>query len=210
MAKSRVQKEVSLQALTSGFRDAVSVAFADYRGLTVVQADELRKKMRASDVRYHVAKKTLVTRAAKDAGLELNAKQFDGMLGVAFGISDEISPAKIFGDMSKTTTLKIVGGVFQGVVASKDQMIALSMLPSRLELLGTVVGTMYAPVSAFARVLNAIREARESGAPASPESPKAQEEVVTAPEVVSEQPVAESAPEAPVEAPAEVVEPPTV
>lgn len=215
MAKTRAQKEGTLQTLTQNFKDAASVAFADYRGITVAQVDALRKKMREADVRYVVAKKSLVTRAAKDAGYDVDAKKFDGMIGVAFGISDVVAPAKVFGDMSKTTTLQIVGGVFEGSVVGKEKMIALSKLPSRQELLGTVVGTIYAPVSAFVRVLNAVREAREAGAPApvaapvveapvveaveapAPEAPT--ETPVEAPQEVSAEPVAEATPEAPAE-----------
>lgn len=196
MAKTRAQKELTLQALIQGFKDAVSVAFADYRGLTVPQADELRKKMRATNVKYHVAKKSLVTRAAKEAGYEVNAKQFDGMLGVAFGMEDEVAPAKVFGDLSKTTSLQIVGGVFDGAVVGKDKVVALSKLPSKLELLGTVVGTMYAPVSAFVRVLNAICESRASGAPVPVEAPKA-EEVAPSAETSEAAPAAEAVAEAP-------------
>lgn len=206
MAKTRAQKEVTLQTLVQNFKDAASVAFADYRGITVAQVDALRKKMRDADVRYVVAKKSLVTRAAKDAGYDVDAKKFDGMIGVAFGITDVVAPAKVFGDVSKTTTLQIVGGVFEGAVVGKEKMIALSQLPSRLELLGTVVGTIYAPVSAFVRVLNAVREAREAGAPAPVVAPVAEApaaEVVEAP--VEEVPTVAPAAEAPV---AEVTEVP--
>ncbi|MFA5129766.1 MAG: 50S ribosomal protein L10 [Patescibacteria group bacterium] len=197
MAKSRAQKEVAMHALIQNFKDAVSVAFADYRGLTVAKADALRKKMRESDVRYMVAKKSLVTRAAKEAGYDVNAKQFDGMLGVAFGIKDEVAPAKALGDIAKDSPLKIVGGIFEGAVVDKEKVIALSKLPSKQDLLGMLVGTMYAPVSAFARVLNSIREAREASSSAKATedsgaslSAEAMAEVAT--EVV-ETPVAEEA-----------------
>ncbi len=126
------------------------------------------------------------------------------MLGAAFGMEDEIAPAKALGDMAKASTLKIVGGIFEGQIIDKEKAIALSKLPSKLELLGTLVGTIYAPVSAFVRALNAIRESREAGAPAPV--------VETAP-VVEAAPVAEAAPaEAPVEAAAEapVAETPVV
>lgn len=202
MAKTRAQKEVTLGALTENFRGAATVAFADYRGLTVAQVDELRKKMRESDVRYMVAKKSLVSRAAKDAGYDLNAKQFDGMLGVAFGMSDEVAPAKVLGDMGKTTSVQIVGGIFGGAVVTKEKMVALSKLPSKQELLGTVVGTIYAPVSAFVRVLNAIREAREAGSPVPATAPVAEAvpaEAPVAPAESAEAPVAEVAPETPAE-----------
>lgn len=190
MAKSRAQKQVTLDTLVQNFKDAKSVAFADYRGLTVAQADELRHNMRSSNVRYIVAKKSLVTRAAKDAGFDLNAKSFKGMLGIGFGIEDEIAPAKTFGDMSKKSSLKLVGGILDGAIVEEEKIIALSKLPSKHELLGILVGTMYAPVSAFARVLNSIKEAKEAGTPAAPVA-----EVASAPEEVSA-PVVESAPAA--------------
>lgn len=204
MAKTRAQKSVTLTALSEGFKGASTVAFADYRGMTVTQVDELRKKMRASDVRYLVAKKSLVTKAAKEAGYDLDAKSFDGMLGCAFGMSDEVAPAKVLGDMGKTSTVQIVGGIFGGSVVTKEKMVALSKLPSKLELLGTVVGTIYAPVSAFVRVLNAVREAKEAGAPAPAVQAVVEEAPVEAP-VESAPAEVEVAPVS--EAPAESAEP---
>ncbi len=161
MPKTRQQKSDVLERLVREFKGAKSAIFADFRGLTVAKANELRNKMREAKVNYVVAKKSLITRAAKDAGLDVNAKSFPGMLGVAFGTEDEIAPAKVLGDMTKGTTLKLVGGVFEGTVASQEKVVALSKLPSKKELLGQVVGTMYAPVSAFARVLNSIKEKKE-------------------------------------------------
>lgn len=170
MPKTRSEKEEIKQQLVKEFKGAKSVIFADYQGLKVPQADELRKKMRASGVDYIVAKKSLFTLAAKEAGFALDAKKFPGMIGGAFGMEDEVAPAKVLGDMAKTTTLKLVGGIFEGQIVDREKVVALSKLPSKLELLGMVVGTMYAPVSAFVRALNAIRESLEKGMPAAPAS----------------------------------------
>jgi large subunit ribosomal protein L10 len=161
MSKTRQQKTVALERLTDQFRKATSVALADYQGLTVVQVDRLRAKMREAQVTYIVAKKTLITKAAKDAGYALDAKAFGGMLGVAFAMEDEIAPARVLGEMSKGTSLKLMGGIFDRQIVSQDKVIALSKLPSKKQLLGQVVGTMYAPVSAFVRTLEAIRKSKE-------------------------------------------------
>ncbi len=161
MPKTRQQKAGITERLMKEFKDAKSVVFADYQGLKVSQADMLRKKMREASVDYIVAKKTLLTRAAKAAGYELNAKSFPGMIGAAFGREDEMAPAKAFGDMTKNASIKLVGGIFEGVIVGAEKVIALSKLPSKKELLGQVVGTIYAPVSAFVRALNAIREQKE-------------------------------------------------
>jgi len=195
MPKTRQEKEVIKDRLQKEFSTAKSVMFADYQGMTVGQADTLRKKTRASGVSFIVAKKSLFTRAAKDAGIELDAKQFPGMLGAAFGMEDEVAPAKVLGDMSKDMPLKIVGGLFEGKTIDKEKAVALSKLPSKHELLGILVGTMYAPVSAFVRALNAIRESRET--PAAP-APVVDVAPATEAAAVVEAPVAAApAPEAP-------------
>jgi large subunit ribosomal protein L10 len=161
MPKTRQEKASIKDRLVKEFKGAKSVVFADYQGLTVGKADELRKKTRAANVHYVVAKKSLFTLAAKEAGYDLNAKQFPGMLGAAFGTEDEVAPAKALGDMTKSAGIKLVGGIFEGVSVGAEKVIALSKLPSKKELLGQVVGTIYAPVSAFVRALNAIRESKE-------------------------------------------------
>jgi large subunit ribosomal protein L10 len=167
MALSQQEKHSIVGRLSDEFKSATSVAFADFRGLTVAQADELRKKARESGIRYIVTKKSLFNIAAKAAGYDLDAKKFEGMIGAAFGHGDEVAPAKLLGDMGKKAPVKIMGGIFEGKVVPQEQMIALSKLPGKKELLGTVVGTIYAPVSAFVRALNAIRESREGAGGAS-------------------------------------------
>ncbi len=161
MPKTRQQKIDVIDRLVSAFKSAKAVVFADYQGVKVAQADTIRAKTREANVEYVVAKKTLLTRAAKMAGYDLNAKSFPGMIGAAFGREDEIAPAKVLGDLSVRAPLKLVGGIFEGAVVSAEKILALSKLPSKKELLGQVVGTMYAPVSAFVRALNAVKEKKE-------------------------------------------------
>ncbi|MFH1078395.1 MAG: 50S ribosomal protein L10 [Patescibacteria group bacterium] len=162
MPKTRQQKADTIGRLSKEFKGATSIVFADYKGLTVAKADELRAKMREANVGYVVAKKSLITKAAKDAGYDLNAKSFPGMLGVAFGHEDEVAPAKVLGDMVKAeASIKLVGGVFEGNVVAAEKVIALSKLPSKHQLLGMLVGTIAAPMSAFVRALDAIRESKE-------------------------------------------------
>ena len=164
MAKSRAQKKETTHDLVKEFKAAKSVAFADYQGLTVPQVDKLRKAAREAGVTYVVAKKSLLTLAAKEAGLEINAKAFAGMIGAAFGMEDEVAPAKVLGDMSKTTSLKLVGGIFEGKAVDSAKVIALSKLPSKHQLLGQLVATIAAPMSAFVRTLDALRQDKEKAA----------------------------------------------
>ncbi len=166
MAKSRQQKSVTVEALTEAFKKAKSVMFADYQGLTVAQADDLRKQMRAAGVTYVVAKKSLIGLAAKQAGVTVDAKSLSGMIGVAFGMEDEVAPAKVVGDLSKKTTVKLVGGVFEGAAIGADKAVAISKIPSKQQLLGQLVSVVAGPMSGFVRALNAIKEKQEAPAAA--------------------------------------------
>jgi large subunit ribosomal protein L10 len=202
MPKTRDQKSAVMDRLTQEFKGAKSVAFANYQGITVAQADELRKNARAANVSYVVAKKTLFTRAAKEAGYDLDTKQFPGMIGAAFAAEDDIAPAKVLGDMTKKSPLVLVGGIFDGQPVPKEKVEALSKLPGKMELLAMLVGTLNGVPGAFVRALNALREKQEAGAPA----PKA-EAPAAAPAPAEAAPVvetaAEAAPETPAAAPSE-------
>lgn len=197
MPKTREQKSAVLEKLVNAFKGAKSVAFANYQGLTVAKADELRKKAREAGVEYVVAKKTLFTRAAKDAGHDLDAKQFQGMIGAAFAREDEMAPAKVLGDMTKGSPIVLVGGIFEGAAVSQEKIIALSKLPGKKELLGMFVGTLNGIPAAFVRALNAIAEKQGTPAPAPvAEAPKAE-----APAEAPAAAPAEAAPAAPAEEP---------
>ena len=156
MAKSKQQKADTKDKLAKLFKDSSSVVFADYQGLTVSKADKLRKQTREQGVTYVVAKKSIIGLAAKEAGLEVDVKSMPGMIGVAFGTQDEIAPAKLLGDMSKETPIKLVGGIFDKKSLPKEQIIALSKLPGKQQLLGMLVSVIAGPMSGFVRALDAI------------------------------------------------------
>lgn len=165
MSKSRDQKAGELETLVQAFKGAKSIAFADYRGMTVSKMTDLRKKLYASQVDYVVTKKTLLAIAAKQAGYDMNVKSLPGMLSAAFAKEDEMAPAKVIGEAGKDQPIKLVGGVFDGKVIDQAYIVALSTLPSRPQLLGQLLNVMNGPMSAFARLLNAYKEQKE-GAPA--------------------------------------------
>jgi large subunit ribosomal protein L10 len=156
MAKSKQEKALTKEKLVDLFKKSSSVVFADYQGLTVSKADRLRKKSHEQGVTYMVAKKSLINLAAKEAGLEVDVKSMPGMIGLAFGSEDEIAPAKLLGDMTKDTPLKLVGGIFDKKALPQAQVVALSKLPGKQQLLGMLVSVIAGPMSGFVRALDAI------------------------------------------------------
>ena len=134
--------------------------------MDVTSVTDLRKKMREEDVEYVVAKKTLLSRSAKEAGFDVDFSGMEGMIAVAFAHGDEMAPMKVIGDAGKEQPIKLVGGIFDGAVVDATYVNELAKLPSKSELLTQLLYMLNGPSGAFVRLLNAYREKQEENAPA--------------------------------------------
>ena len=156
MPKTREQKDVLVKELTERLKRATSLVFADYRGLPVKDVTVFRALCRKEGVDYLVIKKTLLAKALAAASYAgIDARSVEGELAVTMGYGDEVAPAKIVAQFGKTHPLKITGGVLEHRMISASDTAALALLPSRLELLAKLVGTVQAPISGFVNVLAA-------------------------------------------------------
>lgn len=155
MAKSRQAKEQSLQQVTRMLKKAKGVVFVDYAGLTVKDMQQLRRALTAKGVDFEVAKKTIMGRALKEAGLaNVDVGSLNGMVSVATSGTDEVEPARELAAFAKThDKMKLLGGVLEGAFVESTKVKELAKLPGKTELLGMLVGTMQAPVTGFVNVL---------------------------------------------------------
>lgn len=173
MPKTKAQKQEDLATLVDQCTRAKSVVFGYYRGLKVKEVEALRKECRAEQMDYVVAKKTLLGLAMKEAGIGgVDLDAFTKPVAVTFAYGDEVAPARVLSAFAKKhEALEIAGGVLERNFVSAAQVIALSQLPSREELLARLVGTLNAPASGFVNVLagnlrkfvyalNAIKESK--------------------------------------------------
>lgn len=160
MAKTRIQKATMLRDIETKLGDSKSVVFARFNGLLAVDSRELKRKIKAEGGECYIAKKTLLEKALSAKGIEgFNAKSsVDGQLAVIFGYNDEVAPAKVTSEFVKSTEGKIefAGGMLEGKIIDKNQVAALSKLPSKQELLGRLVGTLNAPISGFVNTLAGV------------------------------------------------------
>ncbi|MGP1568360.1 MAG: 50S ribosomal protein L10, partial [Peptoanaerobacter stomatis] len=102
--KAIALKEQIVESIAEKIKNSQSCVVIDYKGLTVEEDTELRKKFREANVEYKVYKNTMVRRAAEKVG---NMEKFDdvnlvGPNAFAFGVDDAIIPAKIAKDFAKT------------------------------------------------------------------------------------------------------------
>lgn len=155
MPLTKQEKEKIVGELSEKLSRTKSAVLADFTGLNVVKERDLRNKLRKENIDYKVAKKTLINIALRNAKLqEVNVSQISGPIAIAIGYEDEVAPAKIINKFAKTNeALKILGGILENKLISKEEVVRLAFLPSKPELVARTVSTIAAPLSNFIGVL---------------------------------------------------------
>lgn len=154
MPKTRAQKQETIQDLTARLIAAKGAVFATFSGIKMAETFALRREAKKEGVYYTVAKKTLLGRAFKEAGVQIDPHTIEGSIAVAVSAEDPIAPARVLATFAKTHEgFKVAGGLLEGKVIDRGGVVALAALPPRAALLGQLVGTLQSTVSGFVRVL---------------------------------------------------------
>ncbi len=157
MPKNKLQKQEILRNLKEKFKKSKSVVFAGFNALTVKDNENLRQELRKENSEYYVAKKTLINLAFQEKINDLNVREMDGKIAAIFSYEDEIAPAKILADFrkdkEKAERIFFLGGILENKLLSKEEIEALSKLPSKHELYAKLVGSLNAPISGFVNAL---------------------------------------------------------
>ena len=148
-------KKAVVQEITEKIKESKSVVFVDYNKLTVKEVSELRNKCKQADCEYKVYKNTLVRKALNDLGFKDFDADLNGPTAVAFG-ADETAAAKVMVAAAKDYDRKITlkSAFVDNSYVDKAGVKALASMPSREELVAKMLGSMQAPMSNFAGVLN--------------------------------------------------------
>jgi len=150
------EKKEVVAEVSARLAKAQAVVLAEYRGLPVEQITVLRSQARASGVYLRVLKNTLARRAVQGTPFEKLGDQMVGPL--AYGISeDPVAAAKVLHAYAKANDkLVIKGGAMPNYVMTAKEVGNLATMPSREQLLATLMGTMQAPVAKFVQTLNEV------------------------------------------------------
>ncbi len=145
------------------YKKSSAAVVVDYKGLTVEEVTELRKQMREAGVDYKVYKNTLVRRAAKEVGIEqFNDELLVGTNAIAFGYDDPVAPARILkGFMDSHPKMKLKMGIVEGAFYDESKIVEMANIPSREVLIAKLLGSLKAPVSNFAYLIDAIAKKAE-------------------------------------------------
>ena len=151
------EKVEFVRELQEDLAGAKALLVTDYRGLKVSEITDLRRKLRGTGASYKVVKNTLFHLAAKDrdeVGLD---PYLEGPTGIAFVSDDVVGSAKALVDFAKThKTMAVKACFLDGHVYNAEQVVALSKIPPRDQLIAQMVGSIGAPLSGFVGTLQGV------------------------------------------------------
>jgi large subunit ribosomal protein L10 len=157
MARTKVQKKEILEKLETIVKDAESMVFVNFHGLNVADTTMVRRKLKSENVGFFVSKKTLTKKALEAKKITGTIPELDGEVGLAYG-KDLIAPAREVYEFQKKYKghVSILGGVFEGKFMSKEEMLAIALIPSQKTLQAMFVNVINSPIQGFVMALDQI------------------------------------------------------
>ena len=154
MALTLVQKKAVVAEVAAVAQTAHSAVAAEYRGLTVSDMTELRRKARSEGVFLKVAKNTLVRRAVEGTDFECMSGELTGPLLFAFSVEDPGAAARLIKGFAKDNDRLVTRMVAVGSqLFDASELERLSKLPTRDQAIAMLMGVMKAPIEKFVRTL---------------------------------------------------------
>ena len=149
-------KEYMLAELKELLNSTPHFVVTNYRGVTALQLDKLRKGLLKSSSKYFVVKNSLAKRAFGEMNLQGIDEFMKGEIGIGF-IGDLIKGSKTIVDFSKEhSALKLNCAVIDGRIENADKVKDIAALPPREVLLAMVFSCMKNPITSFVGVLNSL------------------------------------------------------
>ncbi len=163
------QKQVIIDEIKGKLDGAQSAVVIDYMGISVAQADAMRKKLREANVDYTVYKNTLVKRAIVGTEFEGLTEVLEGPSALAISKEDATAPARVLNEVIKEyKKMEFKAGVVEGNFFDKDGIQTIADIPSRETLLAKFLGSIQSPISQAVRTFQAIADAKAEGGEAAP------------------------------------------
>jgi len=146
---NREEKTKSLEFLNQLFKEQENVLFTSFKGLTAEQMNGLRKSIREKgEGGYRVVKNTLLDMVLENCE-RANLKDFvQGPTGVAYSSREPINLIKMLVAFAKENEVfDLRGGIIEGKMVDREGLADIAVLPSREQLLATLLAQMRAPIS---------------------------------------------------------------
>lgn len=154
----RPEKQLIVEEVKKQVAGSPYLLLTEYKGMTVTQFAELRKRLRGAGAECHVVKNTMVRHAIKAAGMASLDASLSGMTAVVYGgsKSDISAAAKILKQFTKDFEKpKVKAGLMGAQVLKAEDISAVADLPSLDALRAQLIGLLQTPATRIAVVLGA-------------------------------------------------------
>ena len=159
---NKEQKKNYITEMSTHFENSKAVMVTHYQGLTMVQLDELRARMREHGIIFKITKNRITKLALVKTKCKDLSDLFTGPTAVAFG-EDAIMSARILSKFSKENeNLKLIGGIMDNEVLDQSGVLNVASLPTLDEARANIVGILNAPASKLVSIFLAYSEKMSS------------------------------------------------
>ena len=154
MAISKNRKNEVVAEYSEWASQSQLLVLTEYKGVTMKQLDELRRKVREVGGEFHIVKNTLASLAFKEQGMPTPKGFFEGSTAVGFAFTDAPAMIKAMSEFIRTNEfIKVKGGYLGKQPITADDVKALAELPPLPVMRARLMGTLLAPASQLARIL---------------------------------------------------------
>ena len=152
---TKEQKQSQIDALAASLAPAAGCFAMEFRGLTVGEVTELRRKVREAEGSYIVVKNTLAKIAVAGSQNEALKGLLSGPVAVAYTAKDVVNLAKVLADFAKGhDKLKFRGGVVEGQLLDPSRAALVATMPSKPELVAKLLFVLQSPMRRLVTALN--------------------------------------------------------
>jgi large subunit ribosomal protein L10 len=160
LAISKEKKQQMVADYTDRISKSQALILADYRGLTVADLLELRRRLRENKSEFQIIKNTLFKLALEQAGFSVPTDRIQGTIAVSYCFAEVPPVAKALSDFARETEmLQMKGVIFGSQFLDAEGVKALAELPPREVLLAQLLGAVQSPMSSLVTTITApLRE----------------------------------------------------
>ena len=150
------QKVETVAELQETLSKVASIVVTEFRGLTVEEANQLRREIRAADCQYRVVKNTLFKLAIAGTDMEGLTQFFVGPCSIAYSFNDPVAPAKVIDKFTSSVKhLTVKAGFLDGDVLDEGKVKNLASMKGKDELRADFLMLLNAPAQQFVALLAA-------------------------------------------------------
>lgn len=153
---TKQKKEELVQILSEKISKAAGIYLLDFTSMSVAEMTEFRSALRAESIEFKVAKNNLIRLASQQVGAHIFPDNYlKGSTGMAIANDDPIAPAKLFRDILKKKQKPILKAIsIEGQIFDAADLERVSNLPSRQDMIASIIGSIHAPISGIVGALD--------------------------------------------------------